>query len=483
MPFERSVPIILKGFVLMPKFLYAQLEQQLREEIRSGQRPPGSKLPSVREMCVLTDLSKSTVLNAYGRLEAEGVIQARSRSGYFVSPQTQPLDIPPQSDPVLAPTPLGQEQILLDIMAQGAAFDIRPGLDEEPTNLKLQRSLSRAPRAQSSAQYLYYDEPKGLLALRKQVAAMMARGGAHVTEDELLITSGCQHGLLLALMATTKPGDVVALESPGYYGTFQLIEALGLQALELPCLADTGLSPDALRLALQHWSITALVVSPCFATPTGANMPSENKQKLLALAEEYDIALIEDDIYGELYFGAQRPRSLYSYDSQGRVLQCSSFSKSLSRDLRLGWIAPGKYTQEVLRLKLATTMAVPQVLQQGLSQYIAEGGFDRHLRRKRGQFRERCRELMELIQRYLPMAKRCSQPEGGLALWLELPESVDTIALYNAGRLEGIVLTPGRLFTAQTRYQNFLRISYAHPWTEGRRSALCRLGELIVEQQ
>jgi DNA-binding transcriptional MocR family regulator len=210
-------------------------------------------------------------------------------------------------------------------------------------------------------------------------------------------------------------------------------------------------------------------------------MPSEHKQQIVDLADDNDIALIEDDIYGELYFGVQRPRSLYSYCETGRVIQCSSFSKNLSRDLRLGWMAPGKYRDAVLRAKLATTMAVPQVLQQGLSHYIGEGGFDRHLRRKRNQYRDRSRELMELIQIHLPMAKRCSQPQGGLVLWLELPECVDTVELYNIARKEGIVLTPGRLFTAQARYQNFLRISYAHPWTEARREALRRLGEWVCE--
>ncbi len=464
----------------MSNYLYARLEQSLRDEIATGQRAVGDRLPSIREMCALSGLSKSTVLTAYARLEAEDLIQARPRSGYFVQSKAQALEIPSQSDPLQAPTQLAQDQILLDIMARGAAFDICPGHDSEPTNAKLQGSLSRASRTQTSAQYLYYDEPLGYLPLRRQVCAMMARGGAKVTEKDLLITSGCQHSLLLALMATTKPGDVVALESPAYYGSFQLIESLGLQALELPCSADTGLSPDALRLALQHWDIAALILSPSYATPTGACMTTEDKQQIVDLAEEHDFVLIEDDIYGELYFGVQRPRSLLSYCDSGRVLQCSSFSKNLSRDLRLGWIAPGKYKDAVLRAKLATTMAVPQVLQKGLSDYIAEGGFDRHLRRKRNQYRDRARELMALIQTHLPMAKRCSQPQGGLVLWLELPEHIDTIDLYNVARKEGIVLTPGRLFTAQARYQNFLRISYAHPWTEVRRAALARVGEWVT---
>lgn len=464
----------------MAEFLYQQLEKTLREDIVSGQRAPGEKLPSIRSLCEQQSLSKSTVLAAYARLEAEGLVEAQSRSGYFVCGPKPGLKIPHLSQPEVSPKAIGDEQLLLDIMEQGAAFDVLPGSDEEPSNDWLRRCLSRAQRRQTSNQYLYYDEPKGLLELRQQIVSLMAHGGStDLSADGVVITSGCQHALLLALMATTKAGDVVAVESPGFYGVFQLIEALGLQALELPCSSDTGLSPDGLALAIEHWDIKALLVTPCYATPTGASMPESSKQRLLSLCQANDIAIIEDDIYGELYFGLQRPRSLYSYDRCGNVLLCSSFSKNLSRDLRLGWIAPGKYMDAVSKLKLATSLASSRVTQQGLSQYLAEGGFDRHLRRKRQQYRSRCQQLLGLIQRHFPMAQSCSQPEGGLVVWLELPDTVDTVALYNQAKAEGIVLTPGRLFTAQERYRNFLRISFAHPWTDVRQQALSRLGTMI----
>jgi DNA-binding transcriptional MocR family regulator len=209
-------------------------------------------------------------------------------------------------------------------------------------------------------------------------------------------------------------------------------------------------------------------------------MPEASKQQVLSLCQTHDIAIIEDDIYGELYFGLQRPRSIYSYDEQGIVLLCSSFSKMLSRDLRLGWIAAGRYSEAVSKLKLATTLASSRVSQQGLSQYIAEGGLDRHLRRTRLQYRKRCQQLLGLVRLYFPMALSCSQPDGGLALWVELPNDADTVKLYNLARLKGIVLTPGRLFTAQERYRNFLRISFAHPWTEARQQALLDTAGLLL---
>jgi len=465
---------------------YQQLEQALSEEIRLGQRAPGERLPSIRQLSRERKLSKSTVLTAYSRLEADGLIEARPRSGYFVCAGEEPspggLKTPAPSKPRQKPAPVSAGQVLLDIMEQGAAFDLLPSVAPHSGNEQLRRCLARAQRRQSCAEQDYYDGPQGLAELRGQLAQRTRSGGSQVTADDLVVTAGCQHALLLALMATTSPGDVVAVESPGFYGVFQLLEALGLQALEMPSSAQTGISPDALELALQHWPVKALVVSPCYGTPTGACIPETHKRRLLELAQRHKLAVIEDDIYGELFFGLRRPRTLHSYDDSGSVLLCSSFSKSLSRDLRLGWIAPGKYLDRIKRLKVVTSLASSRTQQLGASYYLAEGGLERRLRQQRQRFRQQCQQLLTQIPVALPMALSCSRPEGGLSVWLELPADVDTIALYGAARAQGILVTPGPLFSAQKRYQSFLRLSFAHPWTPERRRALRQLGKLIVVQ-
>lgn len=474
----------------MTDYRYERLEQRLREQIRIGQLAVGERLPSVRQLSRDAAVSKSTILTAYARLEAEGLIEARPRSGYFVAVPAQSVSAltkPATSEPSIQPVPVSVGQVLVDIMEKGTAFDLLPPPSKpvrdshEPfSNEPLRRCLARALRRQSRLEQEYYDEPQGLLILREQLTQRLAQGGSQVTAGELVITSGCQHALLLALMATTQPGDVVAIESPGFYGAFQLLEALGLQALELPSSVDTGISPDALALALQHWPVKALMLSPSYSTPTGACMPEASKLKILSLAKAHGIAIIEDDIYGELPFGLQRPRTLHSYDDSGSVLLCSSFSKCLSRDLRVGWIAPGKYLEKVKRLKVVTSLACSATAQQGVSEYLADGAYDRYLRQRRQQFRRQCDQLQELIVQHLPMATACSYPQGGLALWLELPESVDTLQLFHLARQQGITITPGRLFTAQERYHHFLRLSFAQPWTEERCGALQSLGKMIA---
>ncbi len=467
----------------MPDYLYLKLVRELSEEIHSGQRAVGERMPSVRQLSSERGVSKSTVLAGYDRLEADGWIEARPRSGYFVAARTTTysnLRKPGPSQPQSTPLPVTAGQVFVDIMEQGAAFDLIATTDSTPGNDHLRRCLARAQRQQSKAEQVNYGEPAGLLSLRQQLVLRVAQGGSRVSADELIVTSGCQHALLLALMATTQRGDVVAVESPGFYGVFQLLEALGLKVLELPSSAETGLSIDALALALQHWDIKTLVVSPCFSTPTGASMPDAHKQRLLELTLPRQINVIEDDIYADLGFSHPRPRTLHSFDNSGSVLLCSSFSKSLSRDLRLGWILPGKFRERVKQLKLLTTLASSQAQQRGICSYLEEGGFDRHLRLRRQQLQQQYHQLLDLIRQHLPMARSCSQPQGGLSLWLELPETLDTLERYKAARAQGLILTPGRLFTAQDRYRNTLRISFAYPWTDERIDAMRRLGKLLL---
>ncbi|MCG8485925.1 MAG: PLP-dependent aminotransferase family protein [Chromatiales bacterium] len=470
----------------MSSTLYSRLFLDLAREIESGRRPVGSRLPSIRQLSRERGISKSTVLAAYDRLEAEGLIAARPRSGYYVIDTTTrdaaAPRLPQTSQPECTPLPVTSGQILLDIMQRGTAFDLLKDTHHEQGNTALRRCLSRAQRRQTLSAQQNYDEPQGSERLRLLLSQRLMQGGSRIGRDELVITGGCQHALMLALMATTRPGDIVAVESPGYYGVLQLIEALNLKALELPSSASHGLSPDALELALQHWPVKVLVVSPSYGTPTGACMPESNKQRILELMTRKGVPVIEDDIYGELSFSGLRPPTLHSYDKSGSVLLCSSVSKSLSRDLRVGWIAPGRYLDQVRHLKLVTTLASCQAQQEGLAFYLEAGNFDRYLRLRRERLRIQYRELRELLHQHLPMLESCSQPRGGLSLWLELPASIDTIQLYHRAQTEGLVLTPGRLFTAQSRYGNALRLSFAFPWTEQRQKSVTKLGMLIREQ-
>lgn len=463
------------------EYSYVQLEKELLQGIRDQRWRVGERLPSIRVLCHDHKLSKSTVQHALHRLEAQGFLEARPKAGYFVALQTQVLEAPVERAKTEAPRPASVSDLLRDIMGRSAAFDLLPDLHSGsiPAGIiALNRSIARSLRQQGSADYQYYDEPAGSLALREQLSVQQARRGWAPLVQDLCITSGCQHALFLALMASCKRGDIVVVESPGFYGVLQLLEQLELQVVEVPSSTETGIDVDALEDVLKRWNIKACVLAPCFATPGGAVIPANAKMRILALAEKYDLALIEDDINAETAFH-RVPDPLKALDTENRVILCSSFSKCLSRDLRLGWVSGARWHERILNLKLVTQLASSRYLQRGVASFMEDGHFAAHLRRQRKDLQLQRNQLISYLREW-PCELRFSLPDGGLAVWVELPNTVNTLELYSKAIMQGVVMTPGPLFSVSGQFQNCLRISFAHQWDEPRQKALRRLQALLL---
>ncbi|MBV0934831.1 aminotransferase-like domain-containing protein [Marinobacterium weihaiense] len=461
-------------------YRYQDLERWLLQGIEQQRWQPGERLPSIRELCRQKQLSKATVMHALQRLEALGLIAVRPKSGYFVLPPPAPVEAAATPPAIRPPRPVTVSDVLLDIMQRSAAFDLlpMPDTDERPRALvTLNRCIGRALRRQKGSDHQYYDEPAGSLALREQLVVHALKRGWHAAPERLCITSGCQHALFLALMACCQPGDVVAVESPGFYGVLQLLQQLGLKGVEVPA-AGQGMDMDALDAVLQRWPVKACIVSPAFATPGGALMPIEARKRLMALADRHDLALIEDDIYADTAF-MEIPDPLKALDTENRVILCSSFSKSLSRDLRLGWVSGARWHDRILQLKLVTQLASSRYLQQGVADFMADGSYAGHLRSQRTRLRQQRDQLLQVLNAW-PVECQISRPEGGLAVWLELPLQIDTLALYHRAREQGVIITPGPLFSMTGQYRHCLRMSFAHPWNERRLQALQQLGVLLA---
>lgn len=464
-------------------FQYQRLEQTLLHSIRSQRIPAGARLPSVLALCRQHRLSKATVLHALRRLEAQRIIEARPKSGFYVIWQSTESPPPQPLQQLLPPAPVTVSDLLLDIMRRGAAFDVLPAAgqstDTLPGVVELNRAIGRALRRLRGDSAQYYDDPEGLPALREQLSLRLNARGCRLAAAELCITAGCQNSLFLALMACCKAGDVVAVESPGFYGVLQLLEQLQLQVVEVPSSPVDGLNIDALEQIVQRWPVKACVVSPAFSTPTGAQMPADSRQRLLALAAQYDLTVIEDDIYADTAM-LEPPDPLKAFDPDGRVILCSSFSKTLSRDLRLGWIAGGRWHRQIVQLKLVTQLATGRAVQQGLADFLADGSYQAHLRRQNYRLLDQKSRLISALSDW-PVDVSISQPQGGLTLWVELPASIDTQVLYNQALRHGIVIMPGRLFATSGQFGSCLRISFAHPWTPERLQAIQQLGHLVSQ--
>jgi DNA-binding transcriptional MocR family regulator len=317
--------------------------------------------------------------------------------------------------------------------------------------------------------------------LRRQIALRYLIGGMNVPANDIVITNGALEALNLCLQAVTQPGDTVIVEAPTFYGALQALERQGLKALEVPTHPRTGMDLAAMEAAIKRHAPKACWLMTQFQNPLGSLMPDDRKRQLVELLARHDIPLIEDDVYGELYFGAARPVPAKAYDKQGLVLHCSSFSKCLAPGYRIGWASAGRYTQRVQRLKLSSTLSASGPAQGAIAEYLEQGGYDRHLRRLRDTLQTQQERMADAIAHEFPAGTRVTRPQGGFFLWVELPAAVDALALHREALARGISVAPGPIFSASGQFASALRLNYGHPWDASHDAAIRVLGELARE--
>ncbi|MBB4845241.1 DNA-binding transcriptional MocR family regulator [Paucibacter oligotrophus] len=468
--------------------LFESLAEELEERIHSGVLAAGDRLPSVRQACLARGISPSTVFQAYYLLEARGLVEARPRSGYYVrkprrargGPLAAAVQAPAATEVVIS-------ELIFDVLGSTRDAEVVPlGSAFAAAGLfplaQLARCGARAmrqlPPAQLSAE-LTSGNTRLLQALRR-------RYGQHdiaLAPQELVICNGAMEALGLCLQAVTRPGDVVALESPTFYAALQALERLHLRAVEVPTDPRLGVDPDALAELLARQKIAACWFMPNFQNPLGALMPPARKKALVALLAHHGVPLIEDDVYAELYHGIRRPRPAKAFDPAGGVLHCSSFSKCLAPGYRVGWAAAGRFAPQVQRLKMMSSLATAVPSQLALAEYLEQGGYERHLRGLRQALAASMARARALVLRHFPAGTRVSQPEGGYFLWLQLPAGVDTLALHREALEQGISTAPGQLFSADRRFRQALRLNAGHPDDARVEPAIAELGRMAAQIQ
>ena len=471
--------------------LYINLAELIGARIEHGLYRPGDRLPSVRALSLEHGVSLSTVQQAYRHLEDQGLATPRPKSGYFVPQAREKPALPMVSRAAQRPVEISQWDQVLELISLppgGDVLQLGRGMPDisSPTLKPLLRTLSRMSRRQQIKE-LSYGCLQGDPGLREQLSRLMLDSGCQVALADIVTTTGCHEALAVAIRAVCEPGDIVAVDSPSFHGVMQALKGFGMKALELPTDPLSGISLEALELALEQWPIKAIQLTPNCNNPLGYIMPEANKRALLALAQRYDVAIIEDDVYGELAYSYPRPRSIKSFDEDGRVLFCSSFSKTLAPGLRTGWIAPGRYLQQVLHLKYMGTGMSAQLPQLALAEFIASGHYEPHLRRMRSQYARNRDEMIDWVSRYFPAGTRVSRPQGGFMLWLELPQGFDSQRLNRALLPHKIQIAPGSIFSAAGKYRNCLRINYASKPSPELEQAIRQVGAcvaaLLAEQQ
>ncbi|MCG6201825.1 PLP-dependent aminotransferase family protein [Psychromonas antarctica] len=465
--------------------LYEKLAASLRSHIEQGLFQGGDKLPSVRQLAKQHEVSISTVQEAYRHLEADNLLEARPKSGYFVTASVPLYQLPKPSRPAQRPIDVSQWHEVLNLLLSKnvGAIQLQHAMPimDVPSLDPLLKKIAQLTKYQARLS-LPYGDVMGAFILREQIARLTLASGCQLHPDELVITSGCQEGLTVCLRAVSEPGDIVAIESPSFYGSMQAIKAANLKAMEIPTHAQTGLSIEALELALEQWPIKAILLTPTCNNPMGYSMPEAHKKRLYQLAQSYDIAIIEDDIYGDIAYQYPRPKSIKSFDEDGRVLLCSSFSKSLAPGLRVGWIAPGRYRDKATHIKYVSSSMCPTLPQLAVADFIQSGGYERHLRRLRLQHKLGRDQLINALNRYFPIGTCISFPEGGYLLWVELPKRVDAVKLAQQSAQAGVNIAAGTLFSATGKYRNCMRLNFSEQDAKIREEGIRQLAYFINQQ-
>lgn len=467
--------------------LYEKLAEDIETSIRQGVYRHGERLPSVRQISQQHRISVTTAIRAYLLLESRGLVTSRPQSGYFVNrrdeSERKALELRP-SKPIPISSPVDVSRLVLSTLRSIGVDDAVPlgSPYPDPSLFPFERINRYAYDAgRGKAQWGVTDAlPPGNAKLVRQIARRYLENGMAVDPNEIIVTVGATEAINLCLQAVAKPGDVIAVESPTFYAMLHAIERMGMKAIEVSTHPEHGIDIEALAAIVESQPIAACMVMPNFQNPLGFLMPDERKRELVELLTKRDIPVIENGVYNELHFDSPHPSTLKSFDTKGLVLHCSSFSKSLTSAYRIGWALPGRYRDQVEKLKFLNTLTSPSIPQLAIAEFLERDGFEHHLRKVRKAYAQQANLMKAIVSRFFPEGTRMSNPAGGYVLWVELPPKVDSMRLYKLALDQGITIGPGYMFSvSETTYRNFIRLNYSSPWSGEIEQAVITVGKLV----
>jgi len=473
--------------------IYRQVAAAIRADAGAGRLPGGTKLPSTRELSRSLGVHRNTVVEAYHLLEREGVVRSGVGAGTFVvaPPGAEERDATGrgapfawgrlmrpagqgEADPSRLLRPRAGEVPADPIQLTGAIADRRHfPLDDFATAL-------REVMAEADTGLLDYSPPEGDRALRAWIVEWLgACGVAGLSESRVFIVSGSQQGLDLLARLFLVPGDAVVVEAPTYHGACAVLQHAGARMLTVP-MEPEGLSLSALAARLRDATPKFLYTMPGFQNPTGISLPAERRELLLRLARRERLAIVEDHFDSELYYEGTRPRPLLADDTDGQVIHLGTFSKMLFPGLRLGWlIVPRELVEPVRQLRWAADLASATLTQRAMERFCRAGYLERHLRRIRRVNARRLEAMLQALAAHFPDEARWTRPTGGLTLWVELPETIDTQELFHEAAARGVLFSPGAAFYPDGGGRHGMRLSFNRESEARIARGIVRLGELI----
>ena len=467
-------------------YLYRQVIDLITENMEAGTLLPGDRLPSLRKMSKTAGVSIPTVRQAYIELERRRSVESRPKSGFYVRHRAANDIVSMTRTASMKPAQLCCRPLMERVYDGINRPELVPLGIANPSMAKtaaktLHRTMKRV-MARAEERSLGYASTLGEPTLRRQIAYQyLDTVGATVEPDEICITNGGQEALLLALRAVATTGDVIAVETPTYHGMLELIDSLGMLAVEVETCPEEGVTLQALEHTFKNNEVKACLFSSTLGNPLGVTMPEDDRRKMVSLLEQYDVALVEDDVYGELRFDGARPVPAQFLGSKARILTCGSFSKTAASGYRIGWVVTQHYINEIARLKRAFSCSSGFLQQLTLADFLASGDYGRHIKSLRPVLQRNSERMRAMVAEHFPTETRTSRPVGGSVLWLELPDTVDAEQLFDDAIEAGISIAPGHIFSPIARYTNFIRLSFGHPWSDKTEYAISWLGQRVHE--
>jgi DNA-binding transcriptional MocR family regulator len=457
-PLEQS---FVRGY---PKYL--QLARGFERQMRAGVLRVGDRLPSVRQLQTTHRISVATAIGCYAWLERQGYVRARPKSGFYVSrpPRDEGAALPDAATRIRGPVPVRIDSTQTAAAARPEVLELGPAVVGSallPMN-RLNRSLRLALSAFAD-HAVRYEDRRGNLRLRRQIARLVFRQGASCHPDDILVTSGSTEALALAIRAVAVPGDVVAVESPGCFEMLEALQALHVRALEVPHVPGEGIDLGMLERAARRHRVKAMIVNVTCHNPFGDTVSDAHKAAMVQFASSRGMAVIETDTFGDLLFSGERPRALKAFDTHDIVMQCCSLAHYVAPGFNLGWAHPGRWRAEFERLKRLTNVAGAALPQLAMAEFLESGALDAHLKRLRAALFRSVEAARQEVVRLFPPGTRVNRPEGGFVLWIQLPEGYDGSDVQRRAAAAGINILPGSVFSPSGQYATCIRIACGHP--------------------
>lgn len=469
-------------------FRYDAVVKLIQKQIESGTLKVGDRLPSVRQLSLMTGYSTVTVHHGYELLESEGYCAARPRSGFYLTrtlPQSGgfPVDAGKLAEPVEAlAIPDLPQALLLSWQKQALeTFGAPQPSDDLYHCEELDSVLRRILRGRKPTAI---DMTEGDDELRLQIARRAAKRGIVSRHQDIVVTGSAMQGFNLCLDAFTDPGDIILIESPSYFPTLLGIKRRNLRVVEIYSHPVTGTDPDQFEYLVRNNRIRVAVLMANHHFPTGVTYSEDAMQRIVAAARKHNVTIIENDMLGELNHGKGHAPSLKQFDGDDTVVQFSSFEHSLSPEYGLGWVVGGKHSRRLLAASyLSGYVTNDRRVQRAVAEYLSSRSLDRNLRRIRDTLAQRMERGLQILAENLPSDCSVSRPTGGYMCWIRAPKRFSSSSAVSTLHKHDVGILPGPVFSTAQSFENFFALNLSFPWTDSNVAKLVDLTRLVAVER